>query len=112
MTREKPSVDSLLETLTNEYRRHTLSILYKENTLSVHELASRIKKRADFDSGYRRKTVEEIRIVLCHVHLPKLVDTDLVQYSHESSKVALNENGIKKLPRVSELIQFNQDFGA
>ncbi|WP_050049600.1 helix-turn-helix transcriptional regulator [Halostagnicola sp. A56] len=94
MNSRTPSTTPSFADVANRYRRQTLSILAEEKPLTISELASRIAARSP-NGASGESTDAQVRsaqIALYHVHLPKLADSGLVSYAHESGEVTVPAN--------------------
>ncbi|ELZ30444.1 hypothetical protein C474_11546 [Halogeometricum pallidum JCM 14848] len=92
-TVDASALDERLEALSHRRRRHVLQCLEEGRTpLTLAELANEVAKR-DRDatqSGISAEEVEKVRVVLYHLHLPKLRDADLVAYDRENDSITLS----------------------
>lgn len=74
-------VSVALETLSNEWRRRTLSLLSGHEMMTVDELAEALAvEGGDLPA-------ETLHLELHHCHLPKLADAGLVSYDAERHRV-------------------------
>ncbi|ELZ08370.1 hypothetical protein C479_13563 [Halovivax asiaticus JCM 14624] len=71
----------VLETLSNEWRRRTLSLLSGHETMTVDDLAETLAVEAG------DRPADTLRLELHHCHLPKLADAGLVRYDAERDRV-------------------------
>lgn len=86
--------DDVLAAVESERRRTTLAVLEsRDGSLSRGELAREVAAR-ETDGEPSTEAVNELRILLYHVHLPKLADTGLIEYNDETGSVAYRANGV------------------
>lgn len=104
MTSQNASLTPSFTDVANRYRRQTLSILAKERQLRVSELASRIAAHPSNHSVSESNDsqVRKIQIALCHVHLPKLDESGLITYAHESGEVTVPEEVADDFTEIAE----------
>ncbi|AHG01123.1 hypothetical protein HALLA_17350 [Halostagnicola larsenii XH-48] len=97
--------------VANRYRRQTLSILADERPLSVSELASRIVAHPSNDATNEstETQVRKARLALYHVHLPKLDESGLVSYTHETGEVTVPEGVADDLAEIAETFRSQMD---
>lgn len=77
--------------LGHPYRRKTVNIVTERSEpITIDELAREIATRSDSGrSGeHNSNPVERIRVELYHGHLPKLAETDLIEYDPETNLVS------------------------
>jgi len=89
MSVSESRLDRLLNTLADERRRLSLSILARERSLPVSELATEVARRTVDGSVSDDDRVERLQVQLSHVHLPKLDDAGLVSHTREASTVSV-----------------------
>jgi len=96
----EPNTSRLTETLdllTHPYRRYALYCLTNESeVISVDTLATAIAERVEDRTEAGRSTDENaIKTALCHTHLPKLADRDIVSFRVNTGFVELrNTDGV------------------
>lgn len=97
--------------VANRYRRQTLSILAEERSLCVSDLASRIVSHPSnsFAPDADETQTRNVRLALCHVHLPKLDESGLVSYAHESGEVTLTAAIDENLPALTGRVRATFD---
>lgn len=103
-------MDEMFASLANRHRRCTLYELFEhDGSLSLVDLAARVAswERAESrghtvtaatsdgatDARFADPDVEEIRLSLHHVHLPKMVDVNLVAYDRQGGTIRLLPRG-------------------
>lgn len=85
---DSEGVDDVLDALSHEYRRITLTALWEgETEQTVTTLARNISHYRDQGDPQETVPVEEIVTTLHHIHLPKLVGYDHIEYDPETSRV-------------------------
>jgi hypothetical protein len=82
---DSSTVDALHRSLQQPVRRAVLAYLDVHGTATLDELAKHVAGRTDDD-------VDRLRIVLHHVHLPKLAALDGVDFDHRSGAVRYRES--------------------
>jgi DNA-binding transcriptional ArsR family regulator len=88
LLRTAGSWDAGVEVLSDRRRREILSVLTDgADQLDLEELARRIVTEERAGSGSDDLDVDEVRVVLHHVHLPKLDGADVVDYDPERRTV-------------------------
>lgn len=101
--------DALLGVLSNSRRRFVLSCLEEHATpMALADVADELATR-ERDAPIREIPEDDVAAIdmsLYHVHVPKLSDAGLVEYSQERDAVALAEDGdeipaFASLPSVS-----------
>lgn len=95
--------------VSNRYRRQTLSILAEERSLCVSDLASRIVSHPSNSFATEADETRNVRLALCHVHLPKLDESGLVSYAHESGEVTLSTAIDENLPELTGRVRATFD---
>lgn len=86
------NVDSLYDCMSHPRRRHALHCLQESGEpLALADLAADVAAcETEFESGaVPHQTVKDVQIGLYHVHIPKLVDADLVRFDSERGVVEL-----------------------
>lgn len=98
------SIDATLRALADEHRRVTIRYLMgtPDGTASFDELRDHVTAHSSGDDGPR-----DVAIRLHHVHLPLLVDADIVDYDPRSETVryraaSLVENVLSSIEAVSD----------
>lgn len=93
---DSPSQDAFYDVLADRRRRYVVESLGECQTpMALTDLADEVAKReraaplAEISAEER----ERVSISLHHVHLPKLVDCDVVEYAQERREVALSTEG-------------------
>lgn len=85
-------VDSVFAVLSNERRRRVLRHLFEpRSSATVTELVDRLVTAELNGHDRPEELTERITISLHHIHLPKLAESNLVDFDHESGEVTLNE---------------------
>lgn len=86
---ETLSTDRLLEVLADRRRRTLLRYLAGQGDRAVNtpELAAELAAEAAAPTDDRPDTFERTVTDLCHVHLPKLAETGLVEYDRQHGTV-------------------------
>ncbi|MHC3439963.1 DUF7344 domain-containing protein [Natrialbaceae archaeon A-gly3] len=107
MTEDSISFDTVLDLCQHQHRRIVLSILATEQrSLTLNDLTNTVLK-------YNHQTpitevsedvLAEIRLSLCHVHLPKLASAGLIDYDLDREFVELTEQFEQVQPTVSTII--------
>ena len=85
--------DAALEALTNERRRHLVSILLEhDEPMAMADLSKEIAKRecCDEDPPLLDDHAKEIYLMLYHLHVPKLADLDVLAYNDDRLTVTTN----------------------
>lgn len=91
---ERPSLDIIYGLLADERRRCALVYLQKHRSIGLPDLAEEVACQEN-DASITDLTEEEIKRVYMefwHVHIPKLVDADIVEYDQERDRVTLAAN--------------------
>ncbi|WP_266074925.1 DUF7344 domain-containing protein [Haladaptatus caseinilyticus] len=102
------SPELLFDILGSQHRRFVLSNLSNESTpIPIDDLAYRL---AAWEAGttvadVSTEIAEDIEILLYHVHLPKMADSDLVTYDSGDGVVSPG-NGIESATDCLELAEF------
>lgn len=97
MNDASPSVssDALFDALADQRRRYVLSCLRKgRNPMAVADLAGEVAARENGSSidEIPPEMIEQAYASLCHSHIPKLADANLVAYDRDRGTVSLAEN--------------------
>jgi DNA-binding transcriptional ArsR family regulator len=81
------AIDDVYGALADERRRRILYVLsQKSRSMSVESLASKVADQES--SGQAAEEAEErVHISLCHQHLPKLNEADLISYDRDAGTV-------------------------
>lgn len=83
------ALGEVLDCLTSSRRRHILYYLQEHEVVDVDELATQIASR-EGDIPPQEVTSdhhERIATSLVHTHLPKLADTELIEYDRRSNAI-------------------------
>lgn len=84
-------IDRLLRVLADTHRRYALKYLRtRSESVTVTALAEEIADRdqAIPSDPVEQDAIERISLALCHVHVPKLADSNLVRYDEDRETVA------------------------
>lgn len=87
--------DSLFDVLSDARRRHTVRVLKEHETVTLADVADEIATR-EFDRSIEEidpEAVTEVYLSLYHVHVPKLVNADLVAFDEGRDLLALTDRG-------------------
>ncbi len=95
--------NTLIDTVNDEYRRHSLAILARNRMLTVNELATRLVRALTDERT--PENVRQTQIELKHVHLPKLREVGLISYSHETWQIRLLEDAIDEISPLLDIFQ-------
>lgn len=90
---ESASLDAMFAALRNTRRRYVIYYLQQRGELAVEELA-RLIAASETGGDHGAVPAEErnrVKLALVHVHLPKLVETGVVEYDERRSRVQLRE---------------------
>lgn len=83
------SIDQLLDVLASNYRRRIVRQLSDGSASTLDSLVTSITgARMDDRSMGEAPDYESTRIALCHSHLPKLVDSDVIAFDRETETIA------------------------
>lgn len=83
------SIDQLLDVLASNYRRRIVRQLSDGSAITLDSLVTSITgARMDDRSMGEAPDYESTRIALCHSHLPKLVDSDVIAFDRETETIA------------------------
>lgn len=87
--------DSLFEVLGHARRRHTMRVLKEHESVALADVADEISvQEAGRSIGQiDPEAVQEVYLSLYHVHVPKLVNADLVVYDEEHDLLNLTDRG-------------------
>lgn len=101
------SVDDLLDLFADRHRRALLEYLSDEAdpTTSLDDAVSFVTNRVAEETG-RRPNEDDVEIRLQHHHLPRLVESNVVEYDTRSGTIRYYEN--EQLERFHEHIR---EFG-
>lgn len=101
-----------LEILTHPYRRYTLYSLTNESkVINVDTLSTAITKWVGDQMKAGRSTDRKaVKIALCHTHLPKLADRDIISFCEDTGFIELrNTDGVDQFlvdtARIDEYVQ-------
>lgn len=95
--------DAALELLAHHRRREILRYLIENDStaVSVDELVAELSgsdsRPGETDDGGR----DRLRTVLCHAHLPKLADHDVIEYDRQSETVRYRSH-----PALEDMVRF------
>jgi DNA-binding transcriptional ArsR family regulator len=104
-TADERRLSETLEVLSDPYRRRALRYLSdRTDPVSLAELADGVAESTAETSG---RTVETVKLALHHVHLPKLAQAGLVEYSPNHGNVSLAATG-----RLERLLRLASQTGA
>lgn len=82
------SLDRLLDVLATDHRRRVVEHLsHRGESVSLDSLAAEVASTHDDDSE-GDAAHKSTRIALYHSHLPKLVDSDVIEFDHDSGVVS------------------------
>ncbi|ELY41120.1 DUF7344 domain-containing protein [Natronorubrum tibetense] len=84
--RDREGVDQLLNLLATHRRRHALYYLRELEVTTVDELARLVTDEPDPTTDIDER-IEETRLALMHVDLPRLTARDIVEYDRRSGTV-------------------------
>ncbi|ELZ05633.1 hypothetical protein C482_01936 [Natrialba chahannaoensis JCM 10990] len=106
---EGNSLTALFACLACESRRHLLGVLYEHapDPLSLSACATRVvSRKADTPrAAVSDAAVEQLRLSLHHVHLPKLADAGLVDHDTENQTVARADHSAYRDSAIVDTIQ-------
>ncbi|MFH5802275.1 ArsR family transcriptional regulator [Haladaptatus sp. CMAA 1911] len=89
------SLDIVLDALANTYRRRLLTTLLEHNP--QHDEDTHLP----LDVSIADEDVEQLKVHMIHIHLPKLEDTGLIEWDRDT-------NEIRRGPQFEELRPFLQ----
>ena len=107
--RDRDGVDQLLDLLATHRRRHALYYLRELEVTTVDELARLVTKEpgptesADIDDR-----IEETRLALTHVDLPKLTARDIVEYDRRSGTVRYRQPSARLTTLLDSCIEIEE----
>lgn len=106
----KEMYTQLFGVLTDETRRRIIRILRGQTgSISEQDLAERLAAM-ESDSKPEEttsETAEAVLIQLYHIHLPKLVDTGLVEWDRDARTVATTDYPMDEIDQLEEIISTN-----
>ncbi len=82
--RSVPSLDRVLDILAADYRRQVVDCLARRDETVAFDSLVRSVTAKRVDEG---TDLESTRIALYHTHLPKLVDTGVIEFDREAETV-------------------------
>lgn len=91
-TADASSLDALFDVLANQRRRYTLQCLRESQTpIALADLAGDVATREQGTPlpDIPVKEVKQVYLSLYHVHIPKLVEANIVEYTQERDVVRL-----------------------
>lgn len=109
---QKLSHTELLDCLTDTRRRQVLRLLATERTgVSERELAERLLVTDGTKSieDVAEVTIEGVLIQLQHVHLPRLDEFGLVEWSREDGTVSATDGPVWRDPEFQRLLELDDD---
>lgn len=82
------SLDAVLYVLADQHRRDLLRYLVESpgDTCSFDECVSHLVRR-EAERGDERPASDQVEAMLHHVHIPKLIDTGVLEYDARSQEV-------------------------
>ena len=96
--------NALVEIVNDDYRRQSLAILSKNQTITLEELATRLIETLPDERTPEKPLHTEIELE--HVHLPKLRDMGLISYSHDSMRIRVPEDSKDEVSELLDQFQF------
>lgn len=90
MRRQSSAIDDVLSVLDHPLRRHVLAVVGdREGDLSLDALVAALADRVHDSSvaALADETVTSIRVRLHHDHLPKLADSECIEYDRGADRV-------------------------
>jgi len=94
--------DSVLDLCRHQHRRTVLVALAEERTpVTLDELTRRV---VEHDDRSARRTSEDVRISLFHLHLPKLASEGIVTHDRDRGVVEPTEQFERVRPTVSRVL--------
>jgi hypothetical protein len=92
-------VDEALSGLSNTHRRLLIAILRDAQTpISKTTLARETLQLEQSDTEPTQEAMNELLVALSHIHLPKLDDTNIIEYNPETERIAYTKHsGLEEL---------------
>ena len=104
---EEPLQNTAFELCRDRHRRLVLSILMEdERTMTVNDLTKSVAVREHGEqiTDISSKTVVSTYCLLSHVHVPKLVDSNVLRYDRERDLVEIGDGFSTLKPLFSRII--------
>lgn len=79
-----PALERLHDILANPTRRALLKRLYGTDSLTMEAAAAHLAEA-------QQKDPDQIKIVLYHVHLPKMADAQVIDYDPQAGQIWSND---------------------
>lgn len=86
------NVDRIFGTLSNEYRRIILThLLEQQSPIPIEDLVDRVVAEDTGGHAPREDLRNRVRMSLYHNHLPKLADSNMIDFDTERGLIAVKE---------------------
>jgi hypothetical protein len=108
MTQDSIALDSILNLCQNQHRRLVLAIIAAEQrSLTLNDLTKSVLKHNHHTpiTEVSEDVLEEIRLSLHHVHLPKLASEGLITYDPDRRLMEPTEQFEQVQPTLSTILE-------
>lgn len=91
---EETEREAVYDAISSTRRRRALQLLVAtDHSLTLADLATEIARTEQEPGGpLTEAQVDQIRITLYHLHIPKLADTGIVTYDPDERRVAMHDS--------------------
>lgn len=102
---EDVPLNTIFDLLAHRHRRIALKrLLHADQALPIEGLATKIAEIEAESAEEPEETVQEIKIMLSHIHIPKLAANDMVAYDDDQTLIDSTEKLNKLEPFLSQQI--------
>lgn len=106
------NVDEVLSLLNDSRRRHALYCLLSNEYVDIDGLSLQIAawERDETIASVDTDATEEVKVSLHHNHLPRLVESDVIEYDSRCGDIVRGD-GFDEIESVVEQFRSNEDRG-